>query len=200
MPFADHLPYEYGFGVDPHNPLAIDLTEPIELIKRLQRLGVAAINISAGSPYYCPHIQRPAIFPPSDGYLPPEDPLLGVWRQIDAARACKEAMPEMVMIGSGYTYLQEYLPHVAQAVVRNGWIDAVGIGRMVLASPTLPADCLQTGRTARKSICRTFSECTTGPRQGFVSGCFPLDPYYKSLPESSAIRDLKLRADQDDGR
>ncbi len=27
---------------------------------------VPAVNISCGSPYYNPHIQRPAIFPPSD--------------------------------------------------------------------------------------------------------------------------------------
>ena len=190
-PFADQLPYQFGFGVDERNPLEADLSEPIALIRLLQKLGVAAVNISAGSPYYCPHLQRPAIFPPSDGYLPPEDPLVGVWRQIDAARKCKQAVPEMPMVGTGYTYLQDYLPHVAQAVVRQGWIDSVGIGRMVLASPELPADCLRGGRLARKQICRTFSDCTTGPRNGFVSGCFPLDPYYKALPEAAEIRAIK---------
>ena len=40
-------------------------------------------------------------------------------------------------------------------------------------------------------MCRTFSDCTTGPRNGYVSGCFPLDPYYKALPEAEAIRQLK---------
>jgi hypothetical protein len=40
-------------------------------------------------------------------------------------------------------------------------------------------------------VCRTFSDCTTGPRNDYVSGCFPLDPYYKSLPEAEAIRQLK---------
>ena len=84
------------------------------------------MNISAGSPYYNPHLQRPAIFPPSDGYLPPEDPLVGVWRQIDTARKCKQALPHVMMVGTGYSYLQDFLPHVAQAVVRSGWIDASG--------------------------------------------------------------------------
>ncbi len=28
----------------------------------------------------------------------------------------------------------------------------------------------------RKRICRTFSDCTTGPRLGLVSGCYPLIP------------------------
>ncbi|REK12877.1 MAG: NADH:flavin oxidoreductase [Planctomycetota bacterium] len=190
-PFEDHLPYELGFGVAQEDPLAIDLTEPIELIRLLHSRGVMAVNVSCGSPYYCPHVQRPAIFPPSDGYQPPEDPLLGVWRQIDAARQCKEAVPEMVMIGTGYTYLQDFVPQVAQAVVRQGWIDAVGLGRMVLSYPELPADTLASGRMERKRVCRTFSDCTTAPRQGLVSGCFPLDPYYKSLPEAEQLKTLK---------
>jgi hypothetical protein len=40
-------------------------------------------------------------------------------------------------------------------------------------------------------VCRTFSDCTTAPRQGLVSGCFPLDPYYKALPEAAVLRSLK---------
>jgi 2,4-dienoyl-CoA reductase-like NADH-dependent reductase (Old Yellow Enzyme family) len=197
-PYEDRLPYTLGFGVAALDPLAIDLSEPIELIRRLQQLGVFSVNVSCGSPYYCPHVQRPAIFPPSDGYLPPEDPLVGVWRQIDAARQCKQAVPDVVMIGTGYSYLQDYLPHVAQAVVRRGWIDAVGLGRMVLAYPELPADVLTRGQLARKRVCRTFSDCTTAPRQGLVSGCFPLDPYYKALPEAAVLRSLKQDAGEAD--
>ncbi len=102
------------------NPLEIDLAEPLRLLRLLRGLGVAALNISCGSPYYNPHIQRPAIFPPSDGYQPPEDPLVGVCRQIEVARQCKAAVPDVPLVGSGYSYLQEYLPHVAQAVVREG--------------------------------------------------------------------------------
>ena len=106
-------------------------------MRRLKAAGVLAVNISCGSPYYNPHIQRPAIFPPSDGYQPPEDPLVGVVRQIQAARACKAAVPDLPMVGTGYSYLQEYLPHVAQAVIRAGWIDMVGLGRMVLSYPEM---------------------------------------------------------------
>ncbi len=190
-PYQDMLPYEFGFGVDANDPLSIDLTEPIALLKHLHQIGVAVLNVSCGSPYYCPHVQRPAIFPPSDGYQPPEDPLVGVWRQIETARQCKLAVPEMPMVGTGYTYLQDYLPHVAQAVVREGWIDVVGLGRMVLSYPELPADTLAQGKLARKRVCRTFSDCTTAPRQGLVSGCYPLDPYYKDLPENAQLKSLK---------
>jgi NADPH2 dehydrogenase len=187
------LPYEFGFGVNPDDPLQYDLTEPIRLLRELHQLGVAAVNISCGSPYYNPHIQRPAAYPPSDGYRPPEDPLIGVARLIQAARDCKQAVPELPMVGSGYTYLQDYVPHVAQAIVRQGWIDLVGIGRMVLSYPRLPADSLEQGRLERRHICRTFSDCTTAPRHGMVSGCYPLDAHYKSLPEHGRLKQIKAQ-------
>ena len=66
------------------------------------------VCITGGSPYYNPHIQRPALFPPSDGYQPPEDPLVGVARQIDADGAAQGAhSPNWSLVGSAYTYLQE---------------------------------------------------------------------------------------------
>jgi 2,4-dienoyl-CoA reductase-like NADH-dependent reductase (Old Yellow Enzyme family) len=191
LPYAEVLPYELGFGVDRNDPLRYDLAEPIELLRRLAAAGAAAVNLSCGSPYYNPHIQRPAIFPPSDGYLPPEDPLVGVVRQIDVVRQCKEALGALPVVGSGYSYLQDYVPHVAQAVVREGWVDVVGLGRMVLAYPELPADALDKGELQRKRVCRTFSDCTTAPRNGLASGCYPLDPYYKALPEAAVMKEIK---------
>jgi 2,4-dienoyl-CoA reductase-like NADH-dependent reductase (Old Yellow Enzyme family) len=136
-------------------------------------------------------MQRPAIFPPTDGYLPPEDPLVGVCRQIHAVRDCKRALPNLPLIGTGYSYLQEYLPNVAQAVVREGWVDFVGLGRMVLSYPELPADVLAGKPLSRKQICRTFSDCTTAPRNGLISGCYPLDPHYKALPERDELVAIK---------
>ncbi|QDU77053.1 NADPH dehydrogenase [Bremerella volcania] len=192
--FQDLLPYEYGFGVNAENPLEMDLSEPIRLIKLLHESGVFSVNLSAGSPYYNPHIQRPAIFPPSDGYPPPEDPLVGVARQVEAVREVKNAVPEMMMVGTGYTYLQEYLPHVAQAVVRAGWVDSVGLGRMVLSLPELPQVTLEEGSMPRKKVCRTFSDCTSAPRNGIISGCYPLDPFYKKLPEFQQLKDAKSAA------
>ncbi len=193
FPFADALPYDCGFGVDEQNPLAYDLAEPIALLKLLRDRGVCSVNLTAGSPYTVPHVQRPAAFPPSDGYPPPEDPLVGVWRQIDAARKAKEAVPDLPLVGSGYTYLQDYLVHAAQAAVARGWIDSVGLGRMVLSYPALPADALAGTPLARGSICRTFSDCTTAPRHGLRSGCYPLDPYYKALPEAAEVKAIKAK-------
>lgn len=191
MEFASLLPYQHGFGADPDNPLRYDLAEPIELMRRLAAHGAAMLNLSCGSPYYNPHIQRPAIFPPSDGYQPPEDPLVGVWRQIDVVRQCKAALPNVPLVGTGYSYLQDYLPHVAQAVVEQGWVDFVGLGRMVLSYPQLPHDVLAAGKLQRKLVCRTFSDCTTAPRHGLISGCYPLDVYYKRLPQRDELAAIK---------
>jgi hypothetical protein len=97
-------------------------------------------------------------------------------------------------VGSGYTYLQDYVAHAAQASVRLGWIDIVGLGRMVLSYPDLPADALAGKPLTRTAVCRTFSDCTTAPRNGLRSGCYPLDDYYKSMePEASAVKAIKQR-------
>ena len=107
------------------------------------------------------------------------------------ARECKMACPEMPLVGSGYSYLQDYLPNVCQAAVNENWIDIVGLGRMVLSYPDLPADMLSGKPQQRKKVCRTFSDCTTAPRHGIVSGCYPLDPYYKNRPEAKSLKDVK---------
>lgn len=187
-------PYRAGFGTNPDNPTEYDLTEPRQFIRLCNELGVKIMNLSAGSPYYNPHIQRPAAYPPSDGYPPPEDPLIGVARQMNVVRQLKADAPaNMIIVGSAYSYLQEYLPHVAQAAVREGWTDMIGLGRMVLSYPNLFADAFQNGALATKSICRTFSDCTTAPRNGMISGCYPLDKYYASKPEFQKIKEIKKR-------
>lgn len=191
IPESHPLPYEWGFGLRPGDPLSIDLEETCQFIELLGQWGVRFLNLSCGSPYYNPHIQRPALFPPSDGYQPPEDPLVGVARQLDTVARIKARFPDRVIVGTGYTYLQEYLPQVGQHYVRRGLVDFVGLGRMVLSYPELPAQALGQGRLDRRRLCRTFSDCTTAPRQGLVSGCFPLDPFYKEREEARVLKELK---------
>lgn len=191
VPEIYNAPYRYAFGAPTTNPLAVDLREPVEFLQLLEALDIRLVCITAGSPYYNPHIQRPALFPPSDGYQPPEDPLVGVARQINAVAELKAQFPHLAIVGSGYSYLQEWLPQVAQHNVRTGKTDFVGLGRMVLAYPDLPADVLA-GRPVRpKALCRTFSDCTTAPRNGLISGCFPLDPFYKEHPQHAQLKAAK---------
>jgi NADPH2 dehydrogenase len=185
---ADEGYSAFGFT---HATAPADITDADALLTAFASFGIRWVCLTAGSPYYNPHIQRPAIFPPSDGYLPPEDPLVGVARQIDATARLKARHPGLVIVGSAYSYLQEWVPHVAQHVVGAGMADAVGLGRMVLSYPDMPADVLAGAPLKSKRLCRTFSDCTTGPRNGLVSGCYPLDPFYAKHPHAIALKDWK---------
>ncbi len=186
-------PYPWCFGGD-GTVAGIDLDETHRFLDELVSLGVGLVSVTAGSPYYNPHVQRPAYFPPSDGYRPPEDPLVGVARQLAATAEITARHPDLVVIGSAYSYLQDWLPNVGQAVVRTGGATMVGLGRMILSYPELATDVLAGRALDRRLICRTFSDCTTAPRNGLISGCYPLDEFYKDRPERVELSRAKRAA------
>ena len=159
----------------------------------MRDLGIRLVNLTLGSPYYNPHLQRPAAYPPSDGYQPPEDPLIQVAEHLRIVARCKAEVPELALVGTGYSYLQEWLPHIAQGQVAAGHVDFVGLGRMVLSYPEMPRDLLEGKPLVRKKICRTFSDCATAPRNGLKSGCYPLDDHYRQREEYKTLRAIKER-------
>ena len=181
--------------------------EMLEIVRVMaEEVKIDLLNVTAATPYYSVYAQRPSFTPAVEAVLqpdgsmkippridPPEDPLFGCVRQMVNARELKKRFPNLPMIGSAYTYFQDYLPHVAQAAVRNGWIDSVGIGRMVLTYGDLIADSLAGRELNRCRVCRTFSDCTTAPRNGMVSGCYPLDCDYKNRTEALRLKQLKKR-------
>jgi NADPH2 dehydrogenase len=57
----------------------------------------------------------------------------------------------------------------------------------------MAADVLAGRPLQRKRICRTFSDCTNAPRLGFVSGCYPLDEFYRTRPEAESLAAQKKR-------
>lgn len=190
--FSNCLPYKFAFSTNPDNPVEPEISETVKFMELCGGLGVKILNTSAGSPYYTPHIQRPAAYPPSDGYQPANDPLIDVARQIQIVRQMKAQAPTgLAIVGSGYSYLQEYLPQVSQYILRNGWADAIGLGRVVLSYPQILTDPIEGKALTKKLICRTFSDCTTAPRNGMVSGCYPLDEFYKKRPEFKQLKEIK---------
>lgn len=62
---------------------------------------------------------------------------------------------------------------------------------MALSYPGLPTDVLAGRPLDRRRICRTFSDCTTAPRNGLVSGCYPLDDFYRQRPERAPLAAAK---------
>ena len=110
-----------------------------------------------------------------------------------ATRRLKRLFPNLIFVGTAYTYLQDYLPHVAQAALREGWVDVIGLGRMALSYPELLWDASSGKVMQNKRICRTFSDCTTAPRKGLPSGCYPLDSYYKNSVNATKLKAAKSK-------
>jgi 2,4-dienoyl-CoA reductase-like NADH-dependent reductase (Old Yellow Enzyme family) len=180
-PCPHELPLKTAFGTNPFNHLEEDFAEPLELARWLRDWGVRLINVSAGNPYVNPHVARPAEFPPIDGYQAPEHPLLGVLRHFRLARRIQAAVPEVPVVGSGYSWLQDFAMHAAADNVARQHVAAIGLGRAALAHPDFAKTLEEQGHLNRKTLCRTFSYCTNlmrskdHPLGQSPTGCPPFD-------------------------
>ena len=190
---CDHaLPLTCAFGVDPQDHQQFDPTEPLQAVRWLRDWGVSLFNVTQGNPYANPHLVRPAEFPPVDGYLAPEHPLAGVLRHFRLTAAVQQAVPDVPVVGSGYTWLQEYAMSAGAANVAGGRCAFVGLGRGTLSQPDFALQLQRQGKLDRKTICRTFSYCTNlmrtkdHPLGQYPTGCPPFDkevygPLWKEL-------------------
>ena len=178
--------YPYAFGGD-GTGLGTDLTEPLAFLDLLADLGIRLVSASGGAEYNA-HVMEPYFSLPVAPHRPPEDPLLGVTRLIWAVAELKKARPEFIHVGSGYSYLQQWLPNVAQAAVTQGWADTIGIGRMALSYPEIVADVLAGRPLQSRRICNACSWCDIAPGFGEVSGCYPLDGFYRDLPGYARLK------------
>src|SRR5262249_49343519 len=128
-------PVRSAWGSREDDPLQPDLTEPLWWIGEMSRLGVAVINISMGNPYATMHVIRPFEYPPPGGYEAPEHPLIGVDRHFRLTAEVQRAFPDLPVVGSGYSYLQEFLFQAGAANVRDNRATFVGVGRAALPQP-----------------------------------------------------------------
>lgn len=170
------IPYPWGFGADREDCLKVDWDEPDRLYRAMYDEGIRLVDMTLGTPYYNPHINRPY---DNGGYEPPEEKLTGVMRLIEASAHMKKSVPGITLIGTGYTYLRQFAPNVAAGALENGMIDAAGFGRMAFAYPDFARDILEKGELDTKKVCLTCSKCTAIMRQMHATGC-PIrdrDPY-----------------------
>lgn len=181
VPCPHELPLTTVFGVNEQDHLQDDLTEPLQLVQLLREAGIQLFNVTMGNPYANPHLVRPAEFPPVDGYHAPEHPLIGVGRHLRIAAQVQQALGDVPVVGSGYSWLQDYCLHIGAARVEQKQIAFVGLGRATLSHPDFANVAQQTGRLTRKQVCRTFSYCTglmrnkQHPLGQFPTGCPPFD-------------------------
>ena len=179
-PVPHESPIEGAFGTDRQHSDQMDLTEPVEVARRLESWGVSLLNITVGNPYASPHYVRPAENPPIDGYDAPEHPLLGVARHFRAAQTIQQAV-SIPVVGSGYSWLQDYAFLAGAANVAAGDVSIIGYGRGTLSHPDFAKQLTETGTLDRKRVCRTFSYCTNlmrtkdHPLGQYATGCPPFD-------------------------
>lgn len=179
----DSIPHPYGWGVDKDDCRRVELSEPIRLAKLLQDRGVNLINISAGNPYYNPHVGRPYDVGP---YIPRENQLYSVERMLRIARDIQAAVSEVAIVATGFSWLREFGAACAAGGIRQGWFQLAGFGRQSFAYPDFAKDIINNGKLDRKKCCIACGKCTELMRLGGGSGCVVQDagvyrPIYKKL-------------------
>ena len=151
----DGLPYPYGFGVNIHSGVEPDYSEGLELV-RLLSADIELINITIGNPFINPHLNRPF---DKGGYLPPENPLVGVKRLIDTAKIVQQNNRKLKVVCSGLSYLKERSINLAAGCIEQGYSALAGFARMSLAYPNFPNE-ISKGLSLQ-NCCITCSRCST---------------------------------------
>ncbi|MBN1342663.1 MAG: FAD-dependent oxidoreductase [Phycisphaerae bacterium] len=175
MNLYDAYRYPFGWGVDKEDYHKPDMTEPLRLVGMLKDIGYRGLNCTIANPYYNPHYGRPFDEPVGGGYYADEHPLEGVARMIDLAGHVQQAYPDLPVVGTGYSWLREYMPYVAAAAVKQGRVSIVGLGRGSIAYPDYARDLLSTGRMEPTKVCIACSSCTQIMRDGGRAGCVVRD-------------------------
>lgn len=164
----DGIPYPHGWGMDREDFTKYDLSEPIRLLKELHGRGVGMANLTMGTPYYNPHVNRPY---DKGGYTPPEHPLEGVARLTSGIGEVQKAVPGMAIVGTGYSWLREFSPYLAAGTLQRGLASFIGYGREAFAYPDFARDLLEGGRLKKEKCCITCGKCTEIMRGGGTAGC-----------------------------
>lgn len=177
----DGIEYPYGFGVSKEDPLVPDFSEPVKLLNILEDKGVRLVNITMGTPYFNPHVNRPY---DGGGYIPPEHPIKGVERLIQGIGTLKSQTKNMAFVSTGYSWLREMAQYVGAGILENRLADFIGFGRQSFAYPDMANDLLYQGGMQRKKCCIACSKCTELMRADTVTGCVVKDkevyvPIYK---------------------
>ena len=171
-----------GFGVDPADAARPDPSEPGELVRLLEAAGASVINVTAGIPALRSHYGRPFDRPAAGAAVADEHPLVGVSRLLDLAAGIQKSFPGLTVVGTGYSWLRQFFPGVASAVVAGGGASIAGLGRLSFACPDFAVRLRESGRLATRNVCVACSGCSTLLRAGGPAGCIVRDPAFYRLP------------------
>jgi NADPH2 dehydrogenase len=202
MNFFDGVPYAKNASTGIGEPIPgatenyLEADEAVEALKIFRDAGLQLVNVTAGCPYFNPHIGRPADKEPPDGYGTPENQLVGVARHFQLAEDAHRACPDLPVVGTGYSYLRQYAVEAGEANLRDGRVSMIGIGRGAIAYPDFARDV----HMDKRKVCITVSYCTTlmrakGNELGqYAAGCAPRDPVYGKLLQEIQKKERQLAA------
>lgn len=172
---SDFIPHPYGFGVGRGDVPKEDLSEPKMVIDELTLSGLSLVGVSMGIPRFAPHIVRPFDSPLKGGSIPGEHPLEGVARLIRVTGELQRRFPRLPFVSGGYSWLRQFWPYIAAAVIRKKMATLIGLGRESLAYPDSVRDLETKGRLDPRKACTTCSSCSQLLRDGGRVGCIVRD-------------------------
>lgn len=166
-----------GFGVDAFDFRRLDLDEPVQLVRDLEKAGcLDLLNITSASLNLRAPLPERYRAPKADFDRPDEHPLQVLSRQLEIAGTMRAVLLKAPVVGSGFSWLRHFVPEVAAGAVKNRWIDFAGLGRAALAYPDLPATLFHTGRIEPRRTCMICFACTTLEEDAQPVGCVIRDP------------------------
>jgi 2,4-dienoyl-CoA reductase-like NADH-dependent reductase (Old Yellow Enzyme family) len=120
--------------------------------------------------------------------IPEEHPLEGVARLLGASRDIQNTLPELAVMGTGFSWLRQFFPMAAAASLKDGWMRVAGLGREAFAYPHFARDLLEKGELDLKKTCNSCSKCVQLMRDDGMAGCVTKDakvylPIYRSKCE-----------------
>ncbi len=193
--------YPFGFGQAGLDPRQVDTSEPVQLVRALQKAGVQLLNISAGNPSenksdkpersleaLAKHPEKMVVTehdPPEDDNMegrPPCRPqgfarasLVRFMRQFEITKVIQRAVPAILVVSGGFSWFRHFLPTVAAGVIGEGGGAIIGLGRAALAYPDLPGDLIRSGHLEPDKCCLTCSACVQLIKDGGQAGCAIMD-------------------------
>jgi len=163
-----------GFGVAANDYRRPDMREPIRLVQELRARGLSLLNVTTASPAL--RGSERGVRGRSDAENPDEHPLMTLHRQLRLAHALRAAVLGLPVVGSGFSWLRQFVPHVAAWALREGLIDFAGLGRGALANPHLPKQVFAAGGLPADSACMVCFACSQLRDEGEPVGCVLRDP------------------------
>lgn len=186
MNVFDGVRYPHGFGVSPGDPDEPEMDEPLQLLGELKAAGSPIAGITLGVPYLRPHLGRPFNRAVPGSPSAPEHPLVGIARFQEVTGQLQASLPNLPLVGTGYSWLRHFFPHVGAAAVRSGGVSIVGVGRMAFAYPDFARDLLEKGALDPRKSCVGCSGCSELMKLGRSTGCVVRDGNLYRLPRKGA--------------